>query len=61
MDVQDIQDKGMKYSNITKVIIGCAFDVINYLNATGVEVGLLINFGKPKLEYMRFTRSKKSC
>ena len=135
MDVQDIQDKGMKYSDITKVIIGCAFDVINelgtgflesvyekslcialrekgldvepqypikvifrdkcvgefyadlfveqkivvelkaakavvpghqaqiinYLNATGVEVGLLINFGKSKLEYMRFSRSKKSC
>jgi GxxExxY protein len=32
--------------------------IINYLNATGIEVGLLINFGKPKLEYRRFTRSK---
>lgn len=34
--------------------------VINYLQATGSEVGLLINFGNPKLEYKRFTRSKKS-
>jgi GxxExxY protein len=34
--------------------------VINYLNATGIEVGLLINFGNPKLEYKRFTRSKGS-
>lgn len=32
--------------------------LINYLNATGIEVGLLINFGNPKLEYKRFTRTK---
>jgi GxxExxY protein len=32
--------------------------IINYLKATGIEVGLLIDFGSPKLEYKRFTRSK---
>lgn len=28
--------------------------LINYLKATEIEVGLIINFGKPKLEYRRF-------
>ena len=31
---------------------------INYLKATGIAVGLLINFGNPKLDYKRFTRTK---
>ncbi|PYV85394.1 MAG: GxxExxY protein [Acidobacteria bacterium] len=27
--------------------------VINYLKATGIEVGLLVNFGTPKIEFKR--------
>ena len=34
--------------------------VLNYLNATGYEVGLLVNFGKyPKLEYERIVNQHK--
>ena len=32
--------------------------IINTLKETGIEVGLLINFGNPKLETKRFTRQK---
>ena len=32
--------------------------LINYLNATGIPVGLLINFGNPKLQYRRLTDRK---
>jgi GxxExxY protein len=35
--------------------------VINYLNATGYELGILVNFGThPKLEYKRLALSKRS-
>ena len=33
--------------------------IINYLIATSTDVGLLINFGSPKLEYKRFTRTPR--
>ena len=32
--------------------------LINYLHASGIEVGLLINFGNPKLEIKRCIKTK---
>ena len=37
MDIQDGHDKGLKYDEITKVVIGCAFEVINELGAGFLE------------------------
>ncbi len=34
--------------------------ILNYLKATGLNVGLLLNFGATSLEYKRFVKSAKS-
>ena len=38
----------------------CYNQVINYLKVFDLEVGLLINFGKPSLEFKRLVNYKKS-
>ena len=34
--------------------------LVNYLTATGIEIGLLINFGAERLEFKRKTRTYRS-
>ena len=43
----------------TYQILGACFEV---LNATGIQVALLVNFGHhPKLEYAPFVKQKKAA
>jgi GxxExxY protein len=43
-----------------KIVDEHVAQVLNYLNATGYELGLIINFGHhPRLEYKRVVRSKR--
>jgi GxxExxY protein len=37
MDERDGQDRGLKYEQITRAVIGCAFEVINELGAGFLE------------------------
>ena len=49
-------DNGFLYEDLSKRIIGCFYKVhdqlINYLKATGIKVGLLVNFGE-RMEFKR--------
>jgi GxxExxY protein len=38
---------------VSRILSAHKAQVINYLKATGIEIGLLVNFGNAKLEYYR--------
>ena len=49
-----VEDKVLiELKAVTRVLGEHKAQVINYLRATGLEVGLLLNFGTPKVEYYR--------
>ncbi len=44
----------VEIKNVEKIISVHKAQLLNYLRASGVEAGLIINFSKPKLEIQRF-------
>jgi GxxExxY protein len=56
-----VEDKVMvELKALTKVEDVHLAQAINYLEAYGLEVGLLLNFGAKSLEYRRLVNSKKN-
>ena len=50
-----VEDKIMlELKAVKKIASEHIAQVLNYLKVTGMPVGMLINFGNPKLEYRRF-------
>jgi len=43
----------IELKTVDKLVSKHIAQVLNYLKATGIEIGLLINFGNSKLEYRR--------
>lgn len=41
----------IELKTVNRILSEHKAQAINYLNATGIEVGLLVNFANPKLEY----------
>jgi GxxExxY protein len=54
-----VEDKVLiELKSIRELVPQNEAQIINYLQATGIELGLLLNFGNVRLEYKRFTRKK---
>lgn len=51
----------LEIKTASKLIDEHRAQILNYLNATGFQLGLLVNFGHyPKLEYERIANSKRA-
>ena len=42
---------------VQAIIVSHEVQLVNYLTATGIEVGLLLNFGSDRLQFKRKTRT----
>ena len=50
----------VEFKAVSELIDEHRAQILNYLNATGIEVGILVNFGHyPKLEFERFANTRK--
>jgi GxxExxY protein len=45
---------------ISRILPEHKAQVINYLKAAGIDVGLLMNFGKPRVDYFRLYRRENN-
>lgn len=49
-----VEDKVLvELKSVTRIVPEHKAQVINYLNATGIPTGLIVNFGTPRVEYFR--------
>jgi len=46
----------LELKSVERIVNVHRSQVLNYLKATGVKLGILVNFGKEKLEHERFVR-----
>ena len=47
----------MEEKAVQAIVSAHEVQLVNYLAATGIEIGLLLNFGAQSLEYKRKTRT----